>query len=128
MAITRRLAICIIVVVAVLAVLGTLLTLAWMYPLTITPMACENLSIADVEFEKGYLTVTVRNLCKYPTTITEVQVNQTSTPHTVPVYEPISANEQISIRIGFKWASALTYKVMVKTSRGNCYYYTAVSP
>jgi hypothetical protein len=116
------------VVAAVLAVTGTLLNLAWIYPLTITPIACENLSITDVEFDKGYLTLAVRNLCKYPTTITEVQVNQTSTPHTVPVHEPISANEQISIRIGFKWTSAFTYQVVLKTSRGNCYYYTAISP
>ena len=52
MTINRRLATYVILVTAVLAVMGTLLTLAWTIALTITPMACENLSIADAKFDK----------------------------------------------------------------------------
>jgi hypothetical protein len=128
MGINQRLLVCITVVVIVLAVTGILLISAWMYPLTIAIMACEDLSITDVEFEESYLTLTVRNLCKYPTTISEVMVNQTSTPHTVPINEQLSAYGQVSIRISFKWASDYTYQVRVKTARGNHFYNTTVAP
>jgi hypothetical protein len=129
MAINRRLIKYVVAIVAVLVVAGlALLTLAWMSPLTVPIMAYEDLSITDVQFDEGYLAITVKNLSTYATTISEVMVNQTSTPHTVPVCEPISADGQVSIEISFRWVSGYTYRVRLMTARGNCFFHNAVAP
>ncbi len=128
MAIDRRQAIILAITFTVSAVTGILLTLAWMYPLNVPIMARENLSITDVKFDESYLTLSVKNICEYQTTISEVLINQTSISHTFPVSEKISAFGQASIRISFNWSSGYTYKVGVATARGNHFYYTAVAP
>jgi hypothetical protein len=128
MAIDRRQTLVLVITVVVFAVIGTLLTLAWMYPLTVPIMARENLSITDVQFDANYLTLSVKNICEYPTTISEVLINQTSTSHTFPVSEQISAYGQASIRISFNWSSGSTYQVGVETAKGNHFYYIAVAP
>ena len=128
MAIDQRQTLILVITAIVFAVIGTLLTLAWMYPLTIPIIARENLNINDVQFHTNYLTLSVKNICEYPTTISEVIINQTSTSLTFPMSEPISAYGQASIRINFNWSSSSTYQVGVETARGNHFSYTAVTP
>ena len=128
MTIDQRQALILVITVVVFAVIGTLLTLAWMHPLTVPIMARENLSITDVQFDVNYLTLSVKNICEYPTTISEVLINQTSTSLTFPMSEQISAYGQTSIKISFNWSSGSTYQVGVETTRGNHLYYTAIAP
>ena len=123
----RRLAIYVIAV-AVLAVVGTSLSIAWMSSLSvgITPMA--NLNITDVHFEKDHLNITVENIGNYNLIIREVRVNnfiesdqglvvnQNSTPYSVPIHEPISEDEQISIKVSFNWTSGYIYQISLKTT------------
>lgn len=94
-------------------VLPTLICI-WTAPYGITSM--RDLNITDAQFEKDYLTVTVENLGTRSKIIEEVKVNQTSTPHIVSVHEPISAGEQISIRISFNWTSGYTYLIILETA------------
>lgn len=128
MAIDQRQALILVMTVTVFAVIGILLTLAWMYPLAVPIMARENLSITDVEFDDSYLTLSVKNICEYPTTISEVLISQTFTLLTFPTSEQISAYGQTSIRISFNWSSGSTYQVRVATVKGNHFYYAAVAP
>jgi hypothetical protein len=127
MTIDRRQEIIIVIAVTVLSFTGILVTLAWMSPLTVTPMASENLSITDAEFDEDYLTLTVRNICKYPTTISKIIINQTSA-HVFPVCEKLSAYGQASIGISFNWTSGSIYQVGVKTAYCNQFWCTAVAP
>jgi hypothetical protein len=128
MAIDRRQTLILVITVIVFAVIGILLTLAWMYPLTVPIMTRENLSITNVQFDTNCLTLSVKNICEYQTTISEVLIDQTSLLHTFPVSEQISAYGQASIRISFNWSSGFTYQVGVATARGNHFYYTAIAP
>lgn len=128
MAIDRRQALILVITVVVFAVIGTLLTVAWMHPLTVPIMAHENLSITDVQFDTNCLTLSINNICEYPTTISEVLINQTSTSLTFPMSEQISAYGQASIRISFNWSSGSTYKVGVATAKGNHFYHTDIAP
>ena len=128
MAIDQRQALILVITVVVFAVIGILLTLAWMYPLTVPIIACENLNLTKVEFDESYLTLSIKNICEYQSIISEVLINQTSTSHIFPVSEQISAYGQASIRISFNWSSGSTYQVGVATARGNHFYYTAVAP
>lgn len=128
MAIDQRQALILVITVAVFAIIGTLLALAWMSPLTVPIMARENLSITDAQFNANYLTLSVKNICEYQTTISEVLINQTSTSLTFTMSEQISAYGQASIRINLNWSSGSIYQVGVETARGNYFYYTAVAP
>jgi hypothetical protein len=128
MAIDRRPAIVMVIALTVLAFTGILLTLAWMNPLTIGPMSIVELEITEVQFDNAYLNITVKNIGTSATTINEVMVNQTSTPYTVPVHEPIVDGEQILIRIRFNWFSGSTYQIGLKTVRGEFFYHTTVAP
>jgi hypothetical protein len=106
-------------------VLPTLVCM-WAPPYGITKMS--DLGITEVQFEKDYLNITVENICTQAKTISEVTVsdlmagdtgfiiNQTSTPHTIPLHEPISAGEQISIRISFNWTSGHAYQIKLETA------------
>jgi hypothetical protein len=117
-----------VIALTVLAFTGILLTLAWMSPLTVSPMANEALSITDMQFSKGCLTLTVKNVGVSAATINEAMVNQISTQHTVPLHEPIAAGKQISIRVSFNWASGYTYRVGLVTARGNSFFQVAAAP
>jgi hypothetical protein len=76
---TRKV-IVVIAVLAVFAVAGIVLTVAWMGALTVVGIwPAEDLKIADVQFSKGFLTVTVKNAgdTRYDwdvVTVTEVMV------------------------------------------------------
>ena len=76
-----------------------------------------DLYITDVQFDNDYLNITVRNIGWNPTTISSVIINQTSTLHTISVHEPISANEIISFRLGFKWTSGYRYQITLERAR-----------
>ncbi len=128
MAIDRRPAIVMVIALTVLAFTGILLTLAWMSPLTVSPMANEDLRVTDVQFDEDYLTLTVKNSGVSAATINEAMVNQSSTQHTVPLHEPIAAGKQISIRVRFSWVSGCTYRVGLVTARGNSFFHFAVAP
>jgi len=127
MAITRRLAIYVIIV-AVLAVTITLLLMAWVSSLTVPGMRLDDLDITDVQFSKDYLNITVKNLCTQAKIVSEVtlrdskvydlgfSVDWASPPHTVVVHEPIPVGEEISIRVGFKWTSGCAYQIQLKSA------------
>lgn len=90
--------------------------LSSMNPLTIGPIGIVDLRITDIHFDNDYLNIAVKNVGTESTIISGVIVNQTSTPYTFSVHEPIAANEQISIRIRFKWASGFTYRIKLETA------------
>ena len=117
MAITRRLTITVIVVVAVLAV-------------TCFPLLLNSISgpLGDnlwpwlqthVQFEEGYLNVTMTNNDNRDYIISEVILSRESTILAGELlHEPISPGEQISIRINFNWTSHVLYKIIVRTREG----------
>ena len=106
-----------IAVAVALAITG-LAFLAWINPLTIGPIGpigTVDLRITDVHFHNDYLNVTVKNVGCSGTVISGVTVNQTSTPHTIPLHEQIWAGEEISVRIDFKWTSGYAYQIKLET-------------
>lgn len=118
-----------VIAVTVLAITGTLLlTAAWIVslPVNITIQGGA-LSITDVKFEKDSLNITVENVCTQAKVIDEVTVsyqgsvteNQSAMRRTIPLYEPISVGEQISIRVSFKWTSGHRLRNKV----GDCRYH-----
>jgi hypothetical protein len=132
MAINRRFAKNFVVVLAILAVTGTfLLLIAWVNSLPPPiggPMRTTNISITGVHFGDNYLNITVKNLYTRTKIINEVTVrdlitidngfiiNQTSTPYTVPVYEPVLVGEEISFRVSFNWTSGYPYQIELETA------------
>ena len=122
MAINRRLA-TIIIVVAVLAFAGVLLPMAWLSSLQWTSHATDPFRITNVQFDVGYLNITVENLDIQEKIVSQVTVRDlkpegygfsvdwTSTPHVVAVHEPIPVGEEISFRISFKWTSGRAYQI-----------------
>ena len=128
MAATQRRSIYEFVVVVALVVAGTFLLATWIGALTpgITPPS--PLWITDVQFEKGYLNITVENTGTQARTINEVKVYQSSNPYayseyesnsTYVVHESILVGEQISICMNFNWASGYGYKIELMTTDGN---------
>jgi hypothetical protein len=111
--VNRKAVIC-IVIAMILAITG--LAFVFRDPGPIGPMAIVELRVTDVQFDEDYLNITVKNVGTIPTIISEVIVNQTSTPHIVQVHEPISTNEEITIRIWFMWTSGYTYQIELKTT------------
>ena len=116
-----------IATVAILAVMGTLLLMAWIDASSIHIMYTADLSITHVEFEKDYLTLTVKNQGGFAYTISEVTIseamvnedcidNQNSTSHTVSVHSQIPEDDQISICIALKWTSGYLYQIKLETS------------
>jgi len=127
MATNRTLTIYFIVIVTVLAVTWTLLLMAWMGTTSVAIMQTADLSITKVQFEKDYLTITVKNQGSHSLTINEVtvsevivsdegMVNQNSTSRTFSVLLPVSEGEQISICISLKWASGYLYQIKLETA------------
>ncbi len=131
----------VIVVVGVIlafAVAGIMLTVAWMSALTIPIMHSENLKITDAQFNKGFLTVTVKNTgdTRYDLdviTITQILVvpirqdlhflNQT-----FPMSIPIHVGEQASITVGYERISGEVYLITLTSARGGDWHYNAVAP
>jgi len=133
MAINRRLAMYIILIVWTLTI-ASLAVHSWMNPEIIGGLwkYSVDLSITNVQFDNDYLNITVRNIGFNPTTISSVITNQTSTLHTVPAHEPISAGEIISICIAFKWISGYTYQMKLETTDNfdynSCNTFSTIAP
>jgi hypothetical protein len=115
-----------IAIVAILAVMGTLLLIAWIDATSVHIMHTADLSITHVQFDKDYLTVTVKNQGSLAYTINEVTVseaivseegivNQNITSHTFSVLSQISEGEQISFCMGLKWTSGYLYQIKLET-------------
>ena len=116
-----------IATVAVLAVIGTFLFIAWIDASSVHIMHTADLSITNVQFDKDYLTVTVKNQGSFAYTISEVTVseaivseegitNQNTTSHTVSLHSQIPEGEQISICIALKWTSGYLYQIKLETN------------
>lgn len=133
MAANRRLNIYIIPTVGILTIVS-IAVLSSMTPLTIDNLSSYrvDLYITNVQFDDDYLNITVRNIGWKPTTISSVIINQTSTLHTVPVHEPISAGEIISFRAALKWTSGYTYQIKLETTDNfenhGCNTFSAAAP
>ena len=116
MAITRRLTITVIVVVAVLAVPFFLSWLNSRNPIFDSPVPWLQ---PHVQFEEGYLNVTMTNNDNRDYIISEVILSRERTILAGElVREPISRGEQFSIRISFNWTSGYYYKIRVRTTDG----------
>ena len=122
MAINRRLA-TIIIVVAVLAFAGVLLPMAWLSSLQWTSHATDPFRITNVQFDVGYLNITVENLDIQEKIVSQVTVrdlkaygygfivDRTSTLYVVGVHEPVPVGEEIFFCLSFKWASGRAYQI-----------------
>jgi hypothetical protein len=139
---TRKV-ILVVAVLAAFAVAGIVLTAAWMGALTVVGITpAEDLKIADVQFSKGFLTVTVKNAgdTRYDwdvVTVTEVMVQPlqslpdaipTSAPYEVPMNIPVHLGDQASIAVGYDWIPGKTYMIKVTSSHGNYWSIKAVAP
>lgn len=124
MAINKRLVMYAILIVGTLTI-ASLAVLSWMNPLVIDSLGHHQVAlyITNVQFINDYLNITVTNVGVNTTTISSVTINQTSALHTVPVYEPISPGEIITIRIAFKWASGCTYQIKLGITDNLDYHY-----
>ncbi len=134
---TRKVIIVIAVVLA-FAVTGIVLTAAWISALTVTIMSSESLTISDVQFNKGSLTITAKNTGDTiygwdVVTVTDVMVvpirqdlhylNQT-----FPMSIPIHVGEQASITVGYDRVSSEVYLITLTSARGYDWHYNAVAP
>jgi hypothetical protein len=134
----RRVAI--VTSVAVLAFLGLFVILsAWMGALSIGFPMFEDLTITDVQFSEGYVTVTVKNGDNGGCSVTiievmvsdEVRVSEMN--HTlvnkVPMNIPVRMGEQHSFSVGCEWISCEAYQVRLTSARGNNWVFRyAVAP
>ena len=116
-----------IATVAMLALTGTMLLIAWIDSTSVHIMHTADLNITTVQFDKGYLTVTVKNQGSIAYTINEITVseailsekgtvNQNTTSHTFSVLSQISEGEQISICMSLKWTSGYLYQIKLETA------------
>jgi hypothetical protein len=119
-----------------LAIVGlALLVSAWMNALTLTvapPMGEEILRVTGLQFETGYLNLTVKNTGARNVEIRQVAIENMDRPE-VPefkaiAYELVPAGEQISFSISYEWISGDTYQVRLTNSQGNLFLWTAVAP
>jgi hypothetical protein len=133
MAINRRLAVHIILTAVALTIAG-LAVISWMDSLTIDSLGHHQVAlyVTNAQFDNDLMNITVRNVGVKSTIISSVIINQTSTLHTVPVHEPISPAELITIRIAFKWTSGCTYQIKLETTDNLDYNYcntfSAIAP
>ena len=133
MASNRSLAMYIILIAGALTI-AVIAVHSWMDPLIIDNLSRYrvDLYITNVQFDNDYLNITVRNIGWNPTTISSVIINQTSTLHTVPVYEPILAGEIISFRVAFKGTSGYLYQITLETTDNfeyhSCNTFSTIAP
>ena len=133
MTLNRRLAMYLVLVAGTLTI-AVIAVNSWMNPVIIGGLwrYSVSLDITNVQFDNDYLNITVRNVGVNPTTISLVIINQTSTSHTVPVHEPISAGEIISFRVAFKWTSGYRYQITLETTDNfehhSCNTFSKIAP
>ncbi len=126
--------------VAVLAFVSLVVILgAWMGAVTVGFPMFEDLTITDVQFTEGYVTVTVKNNGRggCEVTIIEVKVSDevrvSDLNHTllrkVPMSIPIQMGEHHSNSVGYEWISGEAYQVRLTSARGNYWFFRyAVAP
>jgi hypothetical protein len=106
--------------------MGTLLSIVWIDATSVHIMPTADLSITQVQFDKDYLTATVKNQGSFTYTISKVTVseaimskagivNQNITSHTFSPLSQIPQGEQISICMGIKWTSGCLYQIKLET-------------
>jgi hypothetical protein len=116
-----------IAIVATLIITGTLLLIAWIDATSVHIMSTADLNIIHVQFDKDYLTVTVKNQGSLAYTINEVTVseavvseegivNQNTTLHTFSILSQIPEGEQISICMSLKLTSGYLYQIKLETA------------
>jgi len=122
MAINRRITIYVIAITAVLAVPFFLSSLTSINTLGSNPLPWLWI---DVQFEEGYLNVTMTNNHNRDYIISEVILSRARTVLAGKLlHKPISVGEQISICISFNWTSRYEYGIHVRTTDGKgiaCY-------
>jgi hypothetical protein len=96
-------------------------------------MVVEEICVTDVQFETGYLTLTVSSEDGVSTEITEVVIRNLNHPLAVPEFKAIAnelvpAGEQISISISYEWISGDKYQIRLTSSRGNQFIEKAAAP
>jgi hypothetical protein len=122
------------VVIGVLAsaIAGLAFIASWMSALTIPyeTSLVEGLKITDVQFNEGFVTVTLNNTgINEVATVTEIMVGDLhELNHTVRMNIPIHMGEQASITVGYDWISSKTYQIIVTTAYGNNFRYTKLAP
>jgi len=120
------------VIVVVLVSLGSALLIGWTSAPTISTTPPENLVMTDMQFETGYLTLSVNTKNGASTEITEVMIRNLSHPAVpefkIVAYEFVPADEQVSFSISYDWASGDAYQIRLTSSRGYEFIEKAVAP
>ena len=117
--VTNRTIACVIVIVAVMVYFPSILSW-WNSYSALVPSLLGSM-ITDVQFEEGYLNVTIVNIDRNYI-ISEVTIYQDYGKGEVilahePVHEPISWGEQ-SFCIDFNWISGYAYRLVLKNAGG----------
>ena len=87
-------------------------------------MPTEELTITNMQFSEGYISVTASNTGISTVTINEVYVNgvkQTYTPQTVQV------NGYVVTSLPYAWEASKNYQIKLVSSRGNTFPHTATA-
>ncbi len=130
----------VIAVVLAFALIGLALLLsAWMGAIQPVPgMRVESVSISDVRFGEGYMTLNVSvPEGSVPVEIREIRVTElnqtfyhqpTDRVTNVTLNEGIPAGEHVIVVICNQWASGYTYQIRLTTARTNEFDEYAVAP
>ncbi len=135
----RNVAVVIIVVLAFALIGLALLLSAWMGAIQPAPgMRVESVSIADVRFGEGYMTLNVSvPKGSVPAEIREVRVTELNQTYyhqptdrviNATLNERIPAGEHVIIIICNEWTSGYTYQIRLTTARTNQFDEYAVAP
>jgi len=133
---SRRVTVVIFVTLA--CVVSTLLVASWMSELIVPIMMTEQLSIADVHFGEGYMTLEVSvGEESMPVKIGEVRVTELNQTYynqltdrvvNATINELVPQGEHVIIIICNEWVSGYTYQIRLTSSRGNQFTQYAVAP
>ena len=128
MATNRRL----FLIFVALAIAFAAFSIAWMSSLSPGITSIHYLTITDAQFDKVYLTITVKNNGTCGTTISEVAIQQNSTTYIVPMNEfSIAGGDEIPMRISresFNCTSGYTYQIRLTTTFNVSFFRTVVAP
>jgi len=122
----RHVFVVIVVLASAIAGLALLFLGAWMGSLQQGSMMVTEVRIVDAQFSRfGYLTLIVENVITLDERVTEVRICQfrnnefASAWYVVPVSQIISAGEQRSITVDFKWTAGESYYVILSCERSD---------
>ena len=134
-ALTRNGIILLAIVGLLIAGLAVLVT-AWMGAPTIAPMPTAEFQITGIQFEEGYLNITVKNTGANVKEISQVAIetNNPKVPEFKAVaYELVPAGGQISFSVSYEWIPSgsgfpVTYQVKLTDSLGYVYQGEGYAP